>query len=115
VSLEAALHYAARGWEVFPCHWQGPLRKQPLTQHGCNEASTDRDQIIDWWRRYPKALIGFATGRANRIAVLDVDTKGEVNGFDTLEDLGYGLLPVTPMSHTVSGGLAPLFSGTGSR
>jgi len=105
MSLEAAFRYAARGWEIFPCHWQGELRKTPLIEHGCCDATTDRTQIIIWWRGWPDALIGFATGKMNRIGVLDVDTKGDVSGFDTLDDLGFALLPVTPMAHTPSGGL----------
>lgn len=42
--------------------------------------------------------------------MLDVDTKGDTSGFDTLDDLGYALLPVTPMAHTPSGGLHLYFA-----
>ena len=106
MSLEAALRYAARGWEIFPCQRQGEHRKWPLTRNGGLGASTDRAMIIAWWRRWPEALIGFATGRDNRIVVLDVDVKTpQANGFDTLADLGYAVLPATPLSHTPSGGL----------
>jgi putative DNA primase/helicase len=105
INLEAALRYAARGWEVFPCQWQGHYRKQPLAKNGCHDASADSAAIIAWWQRWPEALVGFATGRANQIVVLDVDCKGETSGFDTLADLGYAILPVTPMAHTPSSGL----------
>jgi hypothetical protein len=46
-----------------------------------------------------------STGRATGLVVLDVDTKGEVDGFHTLAELGFAILPDTPMVHTTSGGL----------
>jgi hypothetical protein len=43
--------------------------------------------------------------------VLDIDIKRRAaNGFDTLDELGFAILPVTPMAHTVSGGLHLYFS-----
>jgi hypothetical protein len=106
MSLEAALAYASHGWPVFPING-----KKPLTTHGYRDASTDRATIVGWWRRWPKALVGFPTGRIDRIVVLDVDIKHPpINGFDTLEDLGYAVLPVTPMAHTPSGGVHLYFT-----
>jgi putative DNA primase/helicase len=104
--LDRALAYAAEpGWSVFPCHWQGERRKRPLVERGLHAASCDAGQIREWWRRWPNALIGVPTGRASGFVVLDVDTKDAVNGFDTLADLGFAILPDTPMVHTGSGGL----------
>jgi putative DNA primase/helicase len=62
-------------------------------------------QIGDWWRRWPKALIGLPTGRITGFVALDVDVRVAVNGFDTLADIGVAVLPNTPMVHTPSGGL----------
>jgi hypothetical protein len=86
--LHAALGYAARGIPVLPVHCPtlrpgrevacscgdpacGSIGKHPITVHGLNDASTNREQIQWWWRRFPKANIGLATG--HRFDVLDVD------------------------------------------
>jgi Bifunctional DNA primase/polymerase, N-terminal len=94
------------GWRVFPCIPHGPRRKQPLTPNGFQDASADPSVIADWWHRWPDALIGVATGPAGGFVVLDVDIKfRDRNGFDTLDALGFAVLPETPMVHTASGGL----------
>jgi hypothetical protein len=104
--MEAALMYVEReGWPLFPCQWEGAGRKRPLIAGGFREASIDSGQIKGWWRRWRLALIGLATGRRSGVVVLDIDRKGGVNGFDTLEEIGAAILPVTPLVHTASGGL----------
>ena len=46
--IDYAIDYALlRGWPVFPCK---PANKQPLTEHGVKDASTDPDVIRAWWR-----------------------------------------------------------------
>jgi hypothetical protein len=98
--VDAALDYAARrGWAVFPCCWRGEARKRPLTRHGLHDASRDPDQIRDWWRRRPDALIGLPTGHASAV-VVDVDRKNGVDGLDTLAELGAAVLPNTPLAHS---------------
>lgn len=70
--LAAALDYAARGWPVFPCN---PRDKTPLLPRdkdgdgkpipksgGVTKASTGPEQIRAWWKRWPHALVGLATG-----------------------------------------------------
>jgi hypothetical protein len=86
--LNAALDYAARGVPVLPVHTPtirpglevscscgdpacGSIGKHPITQHGLNDASTNREQVQWWWRRFPQANIGLATGHL--FDVLDVD------------------------------------------
>jgi hypothetical protein len=110
--LDQALAYAAHGWPVFPCHWDGGprLRKTPLTRNGFKDASRDPQAIQQWWGRWATALIGLPTGEVSGIVVLDVDVKrSEANGFDSLEDLGRSILPETPTAHTESGGVHVYF------
>jgi hypothetical protein len=101
----SALGYAERGWPVFPCHWQRERRKRPLVRRGLYAATRDEASIRDWWCRSPDALIGVPAACASGFVVLDVDVKSAACGFDTLADLGFAILPNTPMVHTVSGGL----------
>lgn len=93
----AALDYAARGWAVFPVHsirdgictCGEPSCPRPgkhpvghLTPHGLNDASTDRDKVLGWWKTAPWANIGIATGRASgRLMVVDIDIKPERGQF----------------------------------
>jgi hypothetical protein len=95
-----ALGYASKGWPVFPCHWVGPKRKNPLTSHGYLDATIDRARIVWWWSRWPAALIGAATGKKS--VVLDVDPRH--GGVETLAALGFPKLPRTPTVRTAGGG-----------
>jgi hypothetical protein len=80
--LTAALHYAARGWRVFPLV---PKRKAPMTEHGCHDATTDPGVILRWWSDHPDANIGIATGARSRLLVADVDTYKVPNALEALE------------------------------
>jgi hypothetical protein len=59
------------GYAVFPCRED----KRPACPHGFKQASKKPDEIAELWRRWPGLLIGFATGSASGISVLDVDPK----------------------------------------
>ncbi len=129
--IEAALAYAARGWPVFPCN---PKNKQPLLARdideatrkpipnsgGVTKASTDPTQIATWWAKWPRALIGLATGHPTidaggmRLFVVDFDPRtdpdtGEVWTMERLEcDLEAQLgepLPPTLAALTPSDGV----------
>jgi Bifunctional DNA primase/polymerase, N-terminal len=110
--LEQALAYAASGLPVFPCHSGGECRKQPLVKGGFYAASRDAAVIAAWWSCWPQALIGMPTGPASGRNVLDIDVKTD-NGFDTLEELGFAILPVTPLAHTPTLGLHLHFETSG--
>lgn len=96
-----ALEYAKNfGWPVFPCKpWPD---KRPHTDHGFHNASTDPTQIIAWWQRWPRALIGVPTGAPIGLSILDIDPK--TGGYDTLADDFNLDWPATPTDHTPSGG-----------
>jgi bifunctional DNA primase/polymerase-like protein/primase-like protein len=70
----AAVEYATAGLPVFPVRG-----KRPLTRHGYKDASVDAQQVLAWWRRWPRANIGLPTG--NGLVVIDVDPRngGEVD------------------------------------
>ncbi len=108
---EVALTYVAAGKSIFPCHWRGERRKQPLIKYGFRAASSDRSAIEEWWDRWPAALIGLPTGPINGAVVLDIDVKiADANGLDTLAALGFAVLPETPTVNTASGGLHLYFA-----
>lgn len=112
--LYAALEFAALGIHVLPLHTPtgagcscGDARcsssgKHPRTSRGVKDSSTDPAQIRAWWKRYPEANVGIATGTGLR--VLDVDPR---NGGDvSLAHLQamHGPLPQTIAVETGGGG-----------
>jgi Bifunctional DNA primase/polymerase, N-terminal len=106
-ALDFALLYAARDWPVSP--WA--LNKRPLTEHGINDATTDPDQIQEWWRKWPQALAAIATGERSGVVAVDIDN--EPDGFLSLELLGVHVQPLTPTAHTPSSGYHMLFRWPG--
>jgi hypothetical protein len=70
-SLRAwALHFAARGWHVFPLTPRA--KKPPVVDRWETRASTDPNQIRRWWQHIPYS-IGIATGPSG-LVVVDLDT-----------------------------------------
>ncbi|MGH8922563.1 MAG: bifunctional DNA primase/polymerase, partial [Actinomycetes bacterium] len=65
-----ALHFAARGWHVFPI--TPGAKAPPVIDRWETRASTDSDQITYWWRHTPHS-IGIATGPSG-LVVIDLDT-----------------------------------------
>jgi Bifunctional DNA primase/polymerase, N-terminal len=89
-----ALGYARAGWPVFPtrpdasqCPDPGRCQcKTPLTPHGFKDATCDPGQIRAWWRRWPDANVGIATG-APGPDVLDIDVDKDGSGYAALGKL----------------------------
>ena len=84
---------------VNPCDHPG---KHPCTPNGVKDATNDRTIIKEWWRRWPDANIGIATGRTSGIFVLDVDGNA---GKESLTELQaeHGRLPKTVTVQTGKG------------
>jgi hypothetical protein len=84
---ERAVEYASRGIPVLPL--RGKLPRIPAAHspgdpayqqckgecgregHGVHDASTDLEQVCDWWDRWPRANVGLRTGVV--FDVIDVD------------------------------------------
>lgn len=49
------------------------IGKHPRTRHGLCDATSDLEQITTWWRRWPHANVGIATGTPSGLAIIDVD------------------------------------------
>ena len=82
--IEAALVYARQRYAIFPCD---PISKKPYIKGWPQAATTDEQQIREWWGQRPNALIGLPTGKLNGFWVLDVDVKNGKNGWDSLKQL----------------------------
>ncbi len=67
--LEAAINYAEMGYPVFPCKVG---LKEPACAHGFKDATTDIQQIEQWWSTEPYN-IGLAT---QGLLVVDIDGEG---------------------------------------
>jgi hypothetical protein len=65
-----ALHFADRGWPVFPI--TPGAKKPPIPKQWETRASTNPQLIRQWWRHTPYT-IGIATGPAG-LVVIDLDT-----------------------------------------
>jgi hypothetical protein len=130
----AAVGYAHRGIPVLPLHYPvqrprpgqaavgcscrapdcGQIGKHPLAAlvpHGVKDASSDPTVVAGWWRRFPQANIGLATGVA--FDALDADGP---DGVATLRAFAadHGLeLPPGPLVGTGSGGWHLYLAPTG--
>jgi hypothetical protein len=98
--LEAALRYAKLGFRVIPLKERS---KEPLIDDWPNRATWDEAQIREWWRRWPNANIGIATGRyrAGYFCVLDYDPRNDPENRERWKE---DPLPPTPMVFTGGGG-----------
>jgi len=127
--LDAALGYAARGIPVYPVHW--PRRssggaslacscrrgaacdrpaKHPLVRHGIHDATTEVAQLERWWRRWPQANLGLATGII--FDALDIDGAVGLAALRQLAPAADPWLP-GPVVRTGGGGWHYWFASTG--
>ena len=97
--LKHALWYAeTMGWAVLPLHTItddglcsciasecSSAGKHPRTSNGVHDASKDKSQIKDWWRKWPDSNIGMASGEASGVIVVDIDPRN--GGRESLKKL----------------------------
>jgi len=95
---------------VFPLR---PKDKRPLTAHGCKDATTDSQQIIEWSREHPNCNWGAATG--NDLIAIDADRKKGQNGVATFErmEADHGGLPRHLTTETPNDGQHHFFRARG--
>jgi hypothetical protein len=118
--LDATLEYAHQGWHVFPVHGirDGQCTcgvadcrdagKHPRIKGWPTAATTDPNQIMQWWRQWPDANIGAACGPSG-ILVLDTDPRnGGDSSYSKLVEL-HGEI-VAPTAATGGGGKHRFFS-----
>ncbi len=111
-TLRQALSYARHGWPVFPCL---PGQKIPAIQHGFRDASTDEQQITEWFGRGFPWNLAIATGTPGP-DVLDIDQHGEAgNGYPAFAALQRaGLVDGASADvRTPAGGMHAYFTGSG--
>jgi Bifunctional DNA primase/polymerase, N-terminal len=122
-----ALGYASKGFHVLPvrslnerggcdcgggCGDETKWAKHPRTQHGWQDATTDPDQIRQWWEWWPTANVGVAT--LGELVVIDLDPRnGSEETWPALLDGRE--VPETPLAMTGSGGLHYWFRGSVTR
>jgi Bifunctional DNA primase/polymerase, N-terminal len=120
----AALAYAALGYPVVPMHAPrsgggctcpaGPAcseaGKHPRLAGWTRLAATDAAIVAGWWRRWPDANLGLATGR--RFDVLDLDGPEGVEALRAGFQIGPWEHP-GPVARSGGGGWHLLYAATG--
>lgn len=111
-NIYVALRYADAGMPVFPCdHRPDPRKpgapsKAPLVKWK-EEATVNREQIIEWWTANPNALVGLPMGADAWCADCDRHgggTDGVAAFAQLIKDNG-GVFPdPVPYSHTINDG-----------
>ena len=122
-NVKAAITYAAKGYAVFPVHhmkcngdctcnrWEcnreprsSSRGKHPRITKWQERATTDINQIKQWWDKWPDDNIGIATGQKSNLVIIDIDPR---NGGDrSLQNLIDSYDDIKPIlnTHTVSTG-----------
>lgn len=100
--LDFAHSYLQEGFSVLPLYWFDASLKQcacgnaechspgkhpigQLVPHGLQDATQATETIENWWKMYPQANVGLATGAASGLVVVDIDPRH--GGTGTLKEL----------------------------
>jgi hypothetical protein len=109
-NLEVALSLAQAGLPVLPV-WvtpnpaTGAWDKPPAIKGWQTYATTDPEQIAQWWRRFPDAVPGIELHRAG-LVVIDADRHGGPDGVAALHELMamHGETARVPVTRSAGGG-----------
>lgn len=70
--LKHAIGYLELGWSVFPLK---PKDKTPLVKWQAYQTKKPTaDEVTAWWKKWPNANIGLATGAISGVVVIDIDS-----------------------------------------
>lgn len=123
-TLAAALSYVRRGWSALPEHTIGPDGICTCNRPSCDKPGKHprgdtwgqfqakiaaETEVRLWFKRWPAAGVGIATGAVSGLVVLDVDPRH--GGDESLKDLGP--LPDTVTAITGGGGQHLYFAHPG--
>jgi hypothetical protein len=108
--LSRALEYVNQGLAVFPL---AAGSKMPTKgSGGFQDASTDPEQVRQWWAGIPIPNIGIATGQPSKVFVVDLDVSETKDGLQAWAKLQkkHGKAPDTFTVQTPRGGRHLYFS-----
>ncbi len=123
----AALELAALGFRVLPLHTVNGERcdcnrdgcpspaKHPRVTDWPNAATADEGTVGQWFKQWPHANVGIATGAASDLVVIDVDPRN--GGYEELLRLykEHGNPPAGPVVYTGGGGWHLYFKHPGGK
>lgn len=92
LTLREIIIYCKRGWPVHPLKG-----KVPILRNWQGNATTDRNVVQGWLRKWPQANFGILTGAISNLLVLDVDG---LRGLQSLKGLE---MPSSPSVVTARG------------
>ena len=99
--IELATDLANRGFNVFPCLENS---KVPAVTRWNEVATKDQELLNEWFSSSSNLAIHTDTYNEYNLVVLDIDVKGNRNGFETLSRMNV-VLPETFSVKTPSGGM----------
>ncbi len=110
-AMRAALDCLGRGWAAIPVESGG---KRPLVRwESFQNRLPTKQEVEDWFGRWPEANLGIVTGAVSGLVVLDIDPRH--GGADSLKRLEteHGALPETVEAVTGGGGRHLYFAHPG--
>jgi len=95
--IRDALGYSELGFSIIPV---GKDKKPLIKWEPYQKEKASKEQIIEWWKKFPAANIGIVTGKISDLAVIDIDTD---EGKEAIHDYVSDSI-LTPTVETPKGG-----------